>query len=40
MLKYMEKYNLGKEEIHRIYAEFLAYDIDGNGVITIDDLCR
>ena len=37
---YMQQFSLSREDIHQIYGEFLAYDTDGNGVITIDDLCR
>ena len=32
---YIENFNLTRKEIHEFYAEFLAYDLDGNGFITL-----
>ena len=32
---YIENFNLTRKEIHKFYAEFLAYDLDGNGFITL-----
>ena len=35
---FMKKFNLTRKQIHGFHAEFLAYDSDGNGVITLRDL--
>ena len=32
---YIKNFNLTRKEIHKFYAEFLAYDLDGNGFITL-----
>ena len=32
---YIKNFNLTREKVHEFYAEFLAYDLDGNGFITL-----